>query len=372
MSMLLSILGWFLSILFLALLIFSLLAGRFIPALILLIPVLLLLPPVREYAKNLTGITLPWWVRLPLVVGLFVAYGYVLLIVASGQEGVYSSPDVQAQHMAIYDSKMAQWPTPYEDVYVETSYGMMHVVVSGPEDSPPMLLLNASAMSGWSWLYNVGVLNTQYRTYAIDTLGEVGKSELYDATRYPPDGKAYADLHAEITDALGIEKAYVVGASFGGYMATSYALRYPERVEKLALLGPMGMTPETAKTALRIMFVQLFPLKSIQDNTVRWALGDDPYVLEETEDWFRVVLTDTVPRESRPVTFTPDQLQNLDVPVLLVIGTRDALTGDPETVKELALNTPDIQIEVLDSGHLIGVEQAERSNELMMDFFMDN
>jgi pimeloyl-ACP methyl ester carboxylesterase len=131
----------------------------------------------------------------------------------------------------------------------------------------------------------------------------------------------------------------------------------------------MGMTPETANTALRIMFVQLYPLRPIQDNTVRWALGDDPFVQAETEEWFRIVLTDTVPRESRPVTFTPEQLQSLEVPVLLVIGSRDALTGDPEAVKELALNTPNIQIEVLDSGHLIGVEHAESVNELMMAFF---
>lgn len=372
MNVTLIILGWLFGGLFLAVVGLSALAGRFLPALILLVVVLLLLPPVREYAKNLTGITLPWWGRGILIIVLVAAYLYVLMVVASGQEGVYSSPEVQARHMAIYDSKMERWPTPYEDVYVDTSYGTMHVIVSGPEDAPPVLLLNASAMSGWSWLYNVGELNKSYRTYAVDTLGEVGKSELYDATHYPPDGKAYADLHVEITDALDIEKAYVVGASFGGFMATNYALHYPDRVEKLALLGPMGMTPETAKTAMRIMFVQFFPLKPIQNNTVRWALGDDPYVLEETEDWFRVVLTDTVPRESRPVTFSPEQLQSLEVPVLLVIGTRDALTGDPEAVKELALNTPDIQIEVLDSGHLIGVEHAARSNELIMTFFGSN
>ncbi len=363
------ILSWIFGVLFLALLVFSLLAGRFIPALILLIPVLLLLPPVREYAKNLTGLTLPWWIRVPVIIGLFIAYGYVLLVVASGFEGVYSSPEMQAEHMKIYDAKVEQWPTPYEDIYVDTSWGTMHVIASGPEDGPPVLLLNAAAMSAWSWVYNVGALNEHYRTYAIDTLGEVGKSELNDPTKYPPNGKAYADLHVEISDALGIEKAYVVGASFGGYMATSYALYYPERVEKVALLGPMGMTPETAKTALKIMFVQLYPLKPIQNNTVKWALGDDPYVLKETEDWFRIVLTDTVPRESRPVTFTPAQLQSLEVPVLLVIGTRDALTGDPEAVKALANNTPDIQIEVLDSGHLIGVEHAEKSNELILEFF---
>jgi pimeloyl-ACP methyl ester carboxylesterase len=39
---------------------------------------------------------------------------------------------------------------------------------------------------------------------------------------------------------LGIEKAYVVGASEGGFIGTNFALYTPERVEKLALLGPMG------------------------------------------------------------------------------------------------------------------------------------
>lgn len=78
------------------------------------------------------------------------------------------------------------------------------------------------------------------------------------------------------------------------------------------------------------------------NDTFRWALGDDPYVLEETEGWFRVVLTDTVPRESRPVTFTPAQPQPLGVPVLLVIGTRDALTGDPQAVTSIGLHRPPI------------------------------
>ncbi|MBI9049972.1 MAG: alpha/beta fold hydrolase [Anaerolineaceae bacterium] len=367
--MLVTILGWIFGLLFLGLAVFSMLAGRLVPGLIALLPVLLLLPPIRNYAHSLIGFTLPWWARSILVMASFFVYFYVLMIVASGFEGVYATPEIRTQHLQIYDQKMEQWPTAFEDVYVDTTYGKAHVIVSGPEDAPPMLLLNAAAMSGWSWLYNVGEFNTEYRTYAIDTIGEVGKSQLKDSLVYPPDGKAYADFHVEISDALGIEKAYVVGASFGGYMATAYTMHYPERVEKLALLGPMGMTPQTTMTALRIMFVQLYPFKSIQNSTVSWALGDDPYVLEETEDWFRVVLTSTIPRESRPPTSTPQELQGIEVPVLLVIGTRDALTGDPQRVIDLAESTPDIQIEVLDSGHLIGVEKAHRSNELIMEFF---
>jgi pimeloyl-ACP methyl ester carboxylesterase len=76
-----------------------------------------------------------------------------------------------------------------------------------------------------------------------------------------------------------------------------------------------------------------------------------------------------IPKVSTPVTFTPEQLQNVQVPVLLVIGEKDRLTSDPEAVKELAQNVPDIQIEVLDTGHLIGVEQPDRVNALIVEFF---
>ena len=363
------VISWLFGLLFFALVIFTIMAGRFIPALIALIPVLLLLPPIREAANSLTGFALPWWARIILVLGLLIAYAYVIMVVASGFEGVYKTSEIKEQHFQLYDEKTAQWPTTFEDVYVDTSYGKVHVIVSGPEDGPPMLLLNAAAMSGWSWLYNVGEFNKEYRTYAVDTLGEVGKSELHNYLKYPTDEKGYADLHVEITDALGIEKAYVVGASFGGFMATSYAMYYPERVEKLALLGPMGMTPQTGKTALRIMFVQLYPLKSIQKNTVEWALGTDEFTLAESEEWFKIVLTSTMPRESHPVGFSPQQVQRLNVPILLVIGSRDALTGDPQKVIDLANNAPNIRIEVLDSGHLLGVEKAETVNPMIMEYF---
>ena len=164
------VMGWVFGLLFLALVIFSLLAGRLFPALIALIPALLLLPPIRQAAHGLVNFTLPWWARTILVLGLFIAYGYVLIIDASGFEGVYKSPEIKAQHMEVYDEKLSQSPTEFKDVYVDTSYGKVHVIVSGPEDGQPILLLNAAAMSGWSWLYNVGEFNKEYHTYSVHTL----------------------------------------------------------------------------------------------------------------------------------------------------------------------------------------------------------
>lgn len=163
----------------------------------------------------------------------------------------------------------------------------------------------------------------------------------------------------------------LVGASYGGFIATTYALHYPERTEAMALLGPMGLTPATAETAMRIMLVQCFPLPPIQQSTTRWALGDDPAVLAASEEWFRYVVSGTLPRVAPPRAFTPAELEGVTVPVLLVIGSRDSLTGDPAAVRALTEHVPDIDIQVLDSGHLIGIEHADTVNELIPTFFAE-
>jgi pimeloyl-ACP methyl ester carboxylesterase len=67
--------------------------------------------------------------------------------------------------------------------------------------------------------------------------------------------------------------------------------------------------------------------------------------------------------------FTPEQLQSLKAPVLLVLGEKDNLVGDPENAKTLAQDIPDLRVEILDTGHLIGVEQPDQVNALIVEFF---
>jgi pimeloyl-ACP methyl ester carboxylesterase len=76
----------------------------------------------------------------------------------------------------------------------------------------------------------------------------------------------------------------------------------------------------------------------------------------------------TRPRVAAPIPFTPEQLQSISCPVLLILGAKDTLVGDPTKVKELALNIPNIQIEVINTGHLISVDQPEKVNNLIYNF----
>jgi pimeloyl-ACP methyl ester carboxylesterase len=263
---------------------------------------------------------------------------------------------------------MEQWPVPYESMFVETSYGKVYVVISGPQDAPPALLFHAGALPSWSWRYNIEVLSQRYRTYAIDAIGEAGKSALSNLGNHPKDGKEVAELYVEIADKLGVDQVYVMSASYGGFIGTNYALYAPERVKKLVLLGPMGVTPATGSTLLTMTVCMMFPMELTRDYLVRWAFGGNAQVVEFAEEWFRAVLVGVIPREAPPKTFTPQQLQSIQVPVLLILGEKDPLAGDPEKIKQFAQNIPDIRIEVLNTGHGIWVEQPDEVNALILEF----
>lgn len=121
----------------------------------------------------------------------------------------------------IYDQKIAEWPVPYEDLFIETTYGKVHVIASGPEEAAPLLLLHASGVAGWSWKFNAQALSEKYRIYAIDLIGDAGKSELASMDHVLENGRDQAELYKEISEKLGANKAFVAGASEGGFIASN-------------------------------------------------------------------------------------------------------------------------------------------------------
>ena len=368
MTILGSISGWIFAILFGLLTLSMLMLGNWLHALVLFLLVLLCLPPVNPFIKNRFDWSIHPVLRLVLIIGLLFAFSR--LLTGGEMTSIYASPEVEARFMEIYAEKMAEWPLPYEDVFVDTQYGKIHVIVSGPEDAPPMLLLHASGVSSWSWKFNVGELSRSYRTYAIDTLGDVGKSEYASLDNILRNGEDQAHLYAEIADKLGIDKAVVVGASDGGAIASYYALHYPERVEKLALLGPMGYAGAN-ESIIRIMFAQFFPLKPVQKSTFKWAFSDSDKLIEEFSEWFTLTMTGYTGGTIRvaPSMLSTEQRQNFQMPVMFIFGTRDNLVGDPEAAKALVQDVPDVRVEIVEAGHLMGGEIPEECNRLILDFF---
>jgi 4,5:9,10-diseco-3-hydroxy-5,9,17-trioxoandrosta-1(10),2-diene-4-oate hydrolase len=113
-----------------------------------------------------------------------------------------------------------------------------HDLGSGPD----LILLHGSGpgVSGWSnFKGNAPVLAKEFRIVVMDMPG-FGLSD-----KPPIDdvyGRVAAAALARLMDALGIQSAHILGNSMGGAVAATFALGHPERVERLVLMGPGGLS----------------------------------------------------------------------------------------------------------------------------------
>lgn len=366
MSYLWLTLGWIFAILFAALTTSMLLLHNWLPAAILIILIFLVLPPASALLYRGLGLTIHPVIRGVLMAALLLAFGR--LLVGAPRTSIYNTPEVRARFEELYDAKMQEWPVPYDDLFVDTRFGTVHVIACGSETSPPLLLLHASGVAGWSWKFNAGELSKHFRIYAIDTIGDAGRSEYADLTNVMKSRRDQAELYAGIADSLGVRRSFVVGASEGGFIGTNYATAFPERVEKLALLGPMGYTGATG-SVVRITLAQFFPLPVVHGATFRWAFGEHPRIKDEFGEWFSLFMKGTYPAKVPPMPIPSEVRRSLSVPTMFVFGARDHLVGDPSVARELVGDIPGVRVEVVEAGHLMGAEVPQRINALLLDFF---
>ena len=114
--------------------------------------------------------------------------------------------------------------------YLEGGKGDDHVVLvhgSGP-----------GVTSYANWRLVIPALAEDFHVVAPDMVG-FGYSDRPQGVTYSLD--TWADQTLGFMDALGIEKADLVGNSFGGAIALRLATRHPDRVRKLVLMGSMGV-----------------------------------------------------------------------------------------------------------------------------------
>ena len=76
----------------------------------------------------------------------------------------------------------------------------------------------------------------------------------------------------------------------------------------------------------------------------------------------------TIPSIAKPIPMTTEQKQQMKMSVLLFLGTKDAIVGNAVFAKKTAQDYPHIIIEVLESGHLVAVEQKDYVNEKVAEF----
>jgi len=258
---------------------------------------------------------------------------------------IYKTPAGERLVMAHYDAMLARWPVPYEMVYVPTRHGEAFALASGDKAAPPLVLLHGAGTNSIMWSGDIARYSRRYRTYAIDLPGEPGKSapNLLDW-----DGPAFSEWLQDVLDGLEIERARLVGFSQGGWTALKFSAAQPERVEKLVLLSPGGIVPDKLS-----FVVQALPYAMLGPWGIRRLsrlLSGDQAVSAEAEEALILLMTHFKPRVASLPIFTDQQLQRLTMPVLVMMGDRDALRDAHKIITRLQKQVPCLDAAVIPGG----------------------
>jgi pimeloyl-ACP methyl ester carboxylesterase len=251
---------------------------------------------------------------------------------------------------------------------------------------PAVVFNHASLTDRRMWRHQFDVLADRYRVVAFDRLG-YGQS-----SQAPPQVRHGAGV-LDVLDALGIERAALVGSSMGGGYCLDAALLAPERVRAVALIcpgvpgyeWPTEMRAEVrplldaAVPAERLSAYLAHTAESVRDDDVAamatmqlryMAVGagrSESVFLPEAWTLLQDMARGVFARgwgEAQPTEVDPDpplltRLADVRVPTLVVNGGRD-VRFIQDLVRQVANGIPDAQLlELPDAGHLPPVECPE-------------
>jgi 2-hydroxy-6-oxonona-2,4-dienedioate hydrolase len=263
--------------------------------------------------------------------------------------------------------------------FVQTSRWKLHLNEAG--EGNPLVMLHGSGpgATGWSnFAPNVAVLAERFRVLAVDMPGW-GRSDAVTLEERDHVGAA-----VELLDALGIEKAAVVGNSMGGMTALKLAARHPDRVSHLVTMGSgapgvrlfgQGDGPTEGLKVLQAAYRDPSPAsmkRLVEVMTFDPAHATDALAAQRSENALARPdhLASFVAGIGRPSPSWPtvEDVASIRTPTLLVHGRDDRVVHYENSLALLAL-VPDSRLVLLNRcGHWAQLEHAAEFNRLVIDF----
>jgi pimeloyl-ACP methyl ester carboxylesterase len=274
-----------------------------------------------------------------------------------------------------------------EDRYVKVGALRTRYWTLGNE-GPIVILIHGLAVSADIWMYNVGPLAKQHRVYVPDLVG-FGRSDKPGPSFSPFDYTLFLD---EFLNSLNLDRVSLVGQSLGGGIALHYALRFPERVDRLILSDSAGLGKEVIWTLrmLSLPFVgELFsrPSRKGVEFVFKLAVHDHSLIDDDfvglyydffSQPGFRVFFLRLLRQivnihGARVEVLDPirNNLSRIAQPVLITWGDKDRVLP----VKHAYFakkRLPDSRLKIFKGcGHIPFFEKADEFNRLALEFLSE-
>jgi len=243
--------------------------------------------------------------------------------------------------------------------------------LTGPADTPVVVFSNSIGTTLEMWDGQVPALAERYRCLRYDTWGH-GRSPVVDR---PIGIDDLADDLAGLLDALDIAKAHVVGLSLGGMTAQAFALRHPERLDRLVLMATAAHLPPPEGWLARARTVRAQGMGAILEAVIpRWFT---PPFIRQAPDRVAAVRERFLANDPRgyarcceaiaAMDLRPD-ISRIAAPTLILAGADDPATPVAMMAEIRDLISGAEMHVVPEAAHLLAVEQADPVAQHLIGF----
>lgn len=237
---------------------------------------------------------------------------------------------------------------------------------------PTVILLHGLGGNSQVWAPNIGPLAQKFRVVVPDQVG-FGKS---DKPLINYRLRTYVDFLDQFCKELGIQHASIVGNSMGGWIAASYTLAFPEKVDRLVLEDAAGYSPPrnfdsrilfslnpSTREGMRLLAQKIFYNKAFSSDAVI-----DQVLAQRITAGDGYTIKSMIESIIRGEDFLDNRLQAIRKPTLIIWGRQDGLMplADGERFKREIPNSRLIVME--QCGHVPNIEKVTEFNAAVLRF----
>ncbi|WP_264565072.1 alpha/beta fold hydrolase [Flavobacterium sp. N3904] len=284
-------------------------------------------------------------------------------------EYVFKTKKEKTLYLTSYNKALQLWQVPYKEENIATSFGTAHIIISGPKDAKPVVLLHGMDASSTMWFPNSAALSKNHRVYAIDFLMEAGKSELKGKSLTSDE---IVNWYEEIFNYYNLKNFDIIGASRGGWFATLLTIQKNKNINKLVLISPAQTfnNVDQKGKASTAMFLKFFPNKkklnktldafSYYPNKINSVYKNQFYLANKYSKSNASFL------QMRP--FSDDELKGITIPVLVLIGGHDVINSEKSLLRANEYISNCKTATIKNSGHFVSMDQSKEVDKMIVDF----
>ncbi len=284
------------------------------------------------------------------------------------KKSIYKSEKGKLEVLNLYDRQLKRFSIKYSDLWVNTTFGKTHLIVTGNTSGTPLLVFHGGNATTAYNLLACEFLAKDFYIFAVDTIGHPGKS---DEVCLSANNYDYGKWASEVISELGYESIRCFGGSYGAGIIAKTMCVVPGKIKRAVLYVPSGIKNAPAIKSVSMMFPMVLYWMTRKDKWLKKCM----LPMAVTEENITMDIYETAKysidfckiKAGMPSNVKDEDMQKCTAPTLVMASEKDCLFPAERVIPQAKKIIPNCTTYLLtDRGHMSSLTEKEK--QMIIDF----